>query len=70
MLATFRCLESYDCCQGDDKRAVNLLSGKSLRPAGATKASLSLGSSRPCVGPETSKKVHKVMTSLDGNDKI
>ena len=38
---------------------------KALRPNGATKDSLTLGNKRPSVGPETSRKVFKVLTTLD-----
>ena len=60
-----RALETYDECGGDEKKAIELLSGKSIRPNGATKDKISLGQSRPCVGQETSRKVHKVLTCLD-----
>ena len=61
-----RALETYDACE-DEKKAIELLSGKSIRPNGATKDKISLGQSRPCVGQETSRKVHKVLTCLDPN---
>ena len=60
-----RAHESYEDCYGDEKKAIELLSGKSIRPNGATKDKISLGQSRPCIGPETSRKVHKALTCLD-----
>ena len=60
-----RAHETYEECYGDEKKAIELLSGKSIRPSGATKDKISLGQSRPCIGPETSRKVHKVLTCLD-----
>ena len=65
-----RTMRSYSACYGDEKNAIELLSSKALRPAAATKDSLSLGSKRPCVGQETSTKIHKVLTSIDPSTKI
>ena len=44
---------------------MELLSKKALRPNGATKDSLTLGNKRPSVGVETSRKIFKVLTTLD-----
>lgn len=65
-----RTMDTYAPCLNDEKKAVELLSTKPLRPAGATIAGPALGRSRPSVGPETSRKVFKVLTSLDANTKI
>lgn len=58
-----RTFRTYSNC--DEKQAIDLLSNKTLRPNGATKDAISLGNKRPCVGPETSRKVFKVLTSTD-----
>ena len=60
-----RAVKSYSNCLNDEKQAVELLSKKALRPNGSTKDSLTLGNKRPSVGVETSRKVFKVLTTLD-----
>lgn len=60
-----RAVTSYSNCLNDEKKAVELLSKKALRPNGATKDSLTLGNKRPCVGVKTSRKIFKVLTTLD-----
>ena len=64
-----RAFRTYANCD-DEKEAISMLSNKALRPAGASKDALSLGNKRPCVGPETSKKRFKVLTSTDPDLKI
>ena len=51
-----RAVKSYSNCMHDEKRAVEILSKKALRPNGATKDSLTLGNKRPSVGVETSRQ--------------
>lgn len=63
-------IRSYAGCHNDERMAVDLLIGKTLRPSGATKDSLSLGNKRPSVGQETSRKIYKVLTSIDADLKI
>ena len=64
-----RATNTYANCF-DEKSAIGLLSGKSVRPAGATKDSLALGSSKPSVGQETSRKVYKILSSTNGSDRL
>ena len=64
-----RATETYSNCF-DEKSAIGLLSGKSVRPAGATKDSLALGSSKPSVGQETSRKVYKILSSTNGSERL
>ena len=64
-----RATSSYAKCS-DEKEAIGLLSAKTLRPSGATQNTLALGNSRPKVGEETSRKVYRVLTSLDPNERL
>lgn len=41
-----------------------------VRPPGSTREKLALRGARPNIGPETSRKVYKYLTSLDGNEKL
>ena len=64
-----RATSSYARCS-NEKEAIGLLSAKTLRPSGATQNTLALGNSRPKVGEETSRKVYRVLTSLDPNERL
>ena len=65
-----QCIQTYENCPTQKEGELVLSKSCVIRPPGAVKDLLALRGSRPNIGPDTSRKVYRVMSSTNGDEKL